>query len=65
MHTVIADDCSGCELCVPACPVDCIHMVPAPALAPELLSREAVAERATHFRRLYEARLSRLAQAHG
>jgi electron transport complex protein RnfB len=26
MHTVIADDCTGCELCIPPCPVDCITM---------------------------------------
>jgi electron transport complex protein RnfB len=25
---VIAEECTGCELCVPVCPVDCIHMVP-------------------------------------
>jgi electron transport complex protein RnfB len=55
MHTVIAADCSGCELCVPACPVDCIHMVPAPA---------PVAERAVHFRRLYDARRERLTREH-
>ena len=28
MHTVIDAPCTGCELCVPACPVDCIAMVP-------------------------------------
>jgi electron transport complex protein RnfB len=63
MHTVIAADCTGCELCVPACPVDCIRMVPAPGLAAEPLSRADVAERARHFRRLYESRLDRLARA--
>ena len=26
MHTVIASECTGCELCVPRCPVDCIRM---------------------------------------
>jgi electron transport complex protein RnfB len=26
MHTVVADLCTGCELCVPACPVDCIAL---------------------------------------
>jgi electron transport complex protein RnfB len=31
MHTVLADDCTGCELCVPACPVDCIVLEPMPA----------------------------------
>jgi electron transport complex protein RnfB len=24
MHVVIEDQCTGCELCIPACPVDCI-----------------------------------------
>ena len=28
MHTVIAQECTGCELCLPPCPVDCIHMIP-------------------------------------
>jgi electron transport complex protein RnfB len=28
MHTVIESLCTGCELCVPACPVDCISMEP-------------------------------------
>jgi electron transport complex protein RnfB len=65
MHTVIAADCTGCELCVPACPVDCIHMLPASGLPAEPLSREAIAERAVHFRRLYESRQERLARADG
>ena len=26
MHTVIASYCTGCELCVPVCPVDCISL---------------------------------------
>ena len=28
MHTVVVDDCTGCDLCVEPCPVDCIDMVP-------------------------------------
>jgi electron transport complex protein RnfB len=27
MHTIIAAECTGCELCVAPCPVDCIDMV--------------------------------------
>jgi electron transport complex protein RnfB len=34
MHTVIASHCTGCELCVAACPVDCIHMAPWPEAMP-------------------------------
>ena len=26
MHTVITRDCSGCDLCIDPCPVDCIKM---------------------------------------
>ncbi len=28
MHTVIEAACTGCDLCVAPCPVDCISMVP-------------------------------------
>jgi electron transport complex protein RnfB len=28
MHTVIEPYCTGCELCIPVCPVDCISMEP-------------------------------------
>ena len=28
MHTVIIDECTGCDLCVAPGPVDCIDMVP-------------------------------------
>jgi len=27
MHTVIASECTGCDLCLPPCPVDCIDML--------------------------------------
>ena len=27
MHTIIAAECTGCELCVAPCPVDCISML--------------------------------------
>ena len=29
MHVVIAPLCTGCALCIPACPVDCIVLLPA------------------------------------
>ena len=29
MHTVLPALCTGCKLCIPPCPVDCIAMVPA------------------------------------
>jgi electron transport complex protein RnfB len=63
VHTVIAADCPGCELCLPVCPVDCIHMVPAPGLPARPLAGADIDARAPHFRRLYEARLARLAAA--
>ncbi len=28
MHTVIKEECTGCDLCVDPCPVDCIEMIP-------------------------------------
>jgi electron transport complex protein RnfB len=28
MHTVIVSECTGCDLCVEPCPVDCIDMIP-------------------------------------
>jgi electron transport complex protein RnfB len=27
MHTVLKVHCTGCELCIPPCPVDCITLV--------------------------------------
>ena len=27
MHTVLTSECTGCELCVQPCPVDCIDMI--------------------------------------
>jgi electron transport complex protein RnfB len=34
MHTVIKPECTGCELCVSPCPVDCIDLRPAAEAIP-------------------------------
>jgi electron transport complex protein RnfB len=60
MHTVIAELCTGCDLCVPPCPVDCIAM---PAISGDATGwaawsqSQADAARARHDRR--GARLAR------
>ena len=41
MHTVIAAQCTGCELCIPPCPVDCIVMRPAPASSADRMATVA------------------------
>jgi electron transport complex protein RnfB len=51
MHTVIAEWCTGCELCLPPCPVDCIALLPVEALPEADLSRHR-----------YESRAARLAR---
>ncbi len=28
MHSILTDLCTGCELCIPPCPVDCIDLIP-------------------------------------
>ncbi|MCG9062529.1 RnfABCDGE type electron transport complex subunit B, partial [Laribacter hongkongensis] len=30
MHTILSSECTGCELCLEPCPVDCIRMEPIP-----------------------------------
>ncbi|MGB8697337.1 4Fe-4S binding protein, partial [Acinetobacter sp.] len=27
MHSILTDLCTGCELCIPPCPVDCIDLI--------------------------------------
>ncbi|MBA4176765.1 MAG: ferredoxin, partial [Leptothrix sp. (in: Bacteria)] len=70
MHTVIPPLCTGCELCVPVCPVDCIALVPvtgdrtgwqawSPALADEARDRYAFhRERLERERRENDERLA-------
>jgi electron transport complex protein RnfB len=54
MHTVLSDDCTGCDLCVSPCPVDCIEMV---NVAP---AREWTRNDADLARSRYERRQLRL-----
>ena len=54
MHTVVEAECTGCELCLPPCPVDCIEWVP--RQIDPYLGRE----RATRSRQRFELRTARL-----
>ena len=51
MHTVIASWCTGCELCLPPCPVDCIELVAVAALPEPDLSRDRHERRAARLER--------------
>ena len=76
MHTVIEPYCTGCELCIPVCPVDCIALEPVDAKltgwqawSQELanISRaryEAKTARLTRLQKEEEARLEALTNAH-
>jgi electron transport complex protein RnfB len=55
MHVVLDDACTGCALCLPPCPVDCIVLVPAGAPWGDARARRA--------RSAFEARLLRRARA--
>jgi electron transport complex protein RnfB len=56
MHTVIAAECTGCKLCLPPCPVDCITM----SETGETWTHEERLRRASQYRRRYQARTKRL-----
>jgi electron transport complex protein RnfB len=56
MHTVIAAECTGCELCLPVCPVDCIAMVEAAMPT----GQENSLQRAARYKQRYLARERRL-----
>jgi electron transport complex protein RnfB len=69
MHTVIVDECTGCDLCVAPCPVDCIEMRPLPlatvlpivgGLAFSLEEQRARATKRNRARRRFEQRNARL-----
>ena len=57
MHTVLTQECTGCDLCVAPCPVDCIEMV---AVAP---ARAWTRDDAQTSRQRFEARNARLARS--
>jgi len=64
MHTIVNDQCTGCDLCVAPCPVDCIAMIPVSGDATgwDAWSQpQADAARLRHDRRL--ARLAREREA--
>jgi electron transport complex protein RnfB len=61
MHTVIASWCTGCELCVPPCPVDCIAFEEAVALPAAEASRERFHFRAFRLEREEREQADRLA----
>ncbi len=68
MHTVIASECTGCDLCLAPCPVDCIDLLPLPdkivpivgGLAHTAEQLDARAKRRDHARHRHEQRNARL-----
>jgi len=60
MHTVIEPECTGCELCIPVCPVDCIQLEPVSGAATGWAAWSA--EQAKTARQRYEVRTLRLAR---
>jgi electron transport complex protein RnfB len=75
MHSVIESQCTGCDLCLPPCPMDCIAMVPVQPLrawtrADAEAARHRYAERnarrasgkARNERRLAEKAVAKLAE---
>lgn len=45
MHTAIREECIGCRLCVPPCPIDCIQMIPCEPSPNPLLKAKRAHER--------------------
>jgi electron transport complex protein RnfB len=60
MHTVIASLCTGCDLCVAPCPVDCIAMQP--VTEGKLAGMRGVRNRLNSARQQFEFRTMRLAR---
>jgi Na+-translocating ferredoxin:NAD+ oxidoreductase subunit B len=57
----VAELCTGCELCIPVCPVDCIRMEPVAALPDADASRQRFAWHQTRLKRDAEERAAMLA----
>src|SRR5699024_5068239 len=60
MHTIISDLCTGCELCLPPCPVDCIDLVEVPR-DPATETVEFRDKEQAHLRYRYHNHLNRVA----
>jgi electron transport complex protein RnfB len=58
IHTVIAVECTGCALCLPPCPVDCIVMEPTGAPR----NRDRQRSNAPRLRERFQARQQRFAE---
>ena len=43
MHTILEDACTGCELCIAPCPMDCIHLEPTEPPLPTWIIGESTA----------------------
>jgi electron transport complex protein RnfB len=61
LHAIIPELCTGCALCLPPCPVDCIEMIDPPAALVGWTRKDADAARERLNRR--DARLARLARS--
>ena len=61
MHTVIHAHCTGCELCVPVCPVDCIALINTSGTATGWAAWSPA--QAQHARQRYDQHQQRLADA--
>lgn len=60
MHSILDAECNGCALCLPACPVDCIALVPALSTTSNSPWPEYSRAEADHWRARAEARRLRL-----